>query len=57
MDSRLYDVLAAFDVAPMFDVVCLSFECGYQKPDARSSRRLSRVPAPRQRALCTWATA
>lgn len=35
MDSRLLDVLAAFDLAPAFDVVCLSFHAGYRKPDRR----------------------
>lgn len=35
MDSRLLDVLAAFDLTDTFDVVCLSFQCGFQKPDRR----------------------
>ncbi|MFQ5601563.1 MAG: HAD-IA family hydrolase [Candidatus Krumholzibacteriia bacterium] len=35
MDSRLYDVLAAFGIDHYFDVVCLSFRTGYSKPDTR----------------------
>lgn len=33
MDSRLFDVLEAFGLDRTFDVVCLSFQCGFQKPD------------------------
>jgi putative hydrolase of the HAD superfamily len=35
MDSRLFDVLEAFGLQRVFDVVCLSFQCGFQKPDRR----------------------
>ncbi len=35
MDSRLFDVLRAFGLDATFDVVCLSFRCGYRKPDRR----------------------
>lgn len=52
MDSRLYDVLRAFDLAPLFDVICLSFECRYQKPDVRLFRTaLARAGAEAARAV------
>ena len=35
MDSRIFDVLADFGLDATFDVVCLSFRCGFRKPDAR----------------------
>ena len=35
MDSRLFDVLADFGIAQLFDPVCLSFWIGYRKPDPR----------------------
>ena len=48
IDSRLFDVLAAFGLEATFDVVCLSFRCGYQKPDVRlfhAALGLASVPA------------
>lgn len=35
MDSRLFDVLADFGMADLFDPVCLSFRAGYKKPERR----------------------
>jgi putative hydrolase of the HAD superfamily len=49
MDSRLFDVLAVFDLEDFFEVVCLSFRVGHQKPDRRlfldAVQRAGAVPA------------
>lgn len=48
IDSRLFDVLAGFGLQATFDFVCLSFRCGYQKPDVRlfhAALGLAGVPA------------